>query len=400
MEYLLDISIVVLLIVLGFNVPNFFASADNNDRKTLKYLWLFHLVIATLFFFYVSANGGDAISYWETVKLETHMTFMDYFSLGFGTYFMFVLNYFPSKVMELSFFTGSMIYAFIGFLGFIYFYLLFKRQIKFNSRLFGISLFPAIFFLPNLHFWTAGVGKDAILFFCIAMFFYGIQDVRKNLLKLMLSLLLAYFLRPHIAAFLIMAYAMGVLLDGNMKVYIKGFFLALIVVAFVLFFDSIMGYLRIESLDFDTLSSYSDEKISKLSRGHTGSSVDISQYPFPLKVFTFLYRPFFFDINGVLAILASLENLILLILTIQFFRSYNPVRLFINSSNLHKSILIFFLLGTISFSMILGNLGIMLRQKNMFIPCLLFLCLWGMSKAVEKEMRTVSSETSPLTDQP
>ncbi|MGB1451712.1 MAG: hypothetical protein ACPG7E_08400, partial [Marinirhabdus sp.] len=46
--------------------------------------------------------------------------------------------------------------------------------------------------------------------------------------------------------------------------------------------------------------------------------------------------------------------------------------------------LFFFLMGTISFAYILGNLGIMLRQRNMFLPALLFVCLMGISTKIEK----------------
>ncbi|MEZ4859230.1 MAG: hypothetical protein R2781_10505 [Flavobacteriaceae bacterium] len=379
MENVLDIVLILITVLIGFNSSLFFKNLlEKSDIKVINYLWSYHLIICFIFYFYIQANGGDAINYWETVKQNTNTSILDYFSLGFGTYFMYVLNYFPSKILELSLLTGSIMYAFIGFLGFVYFYLLFKKHIKYNPKLLGVQLFPWIFFLPNLHFWTVGIGKDSLLFFCIALFFYGINDIKKHYGKIVLALLLAYFARPHIAAFMVGSYALGVLLDGKLKVYSKIVLSIVVISTFVLFFNSIMLYLRIENFDFDTLSSYSNDKVEKLSRDHTGSSVDISEYPFPLKVFTFLYRPFFFDINGVLALLASFENLILLIVSLKLIK-LNPFKMFFKGNFIYKSLTLFLLMGVISFSLILGNLGIMLRQKNMFIPALLFIYLWSYS---------------------
>ncbi|QNJ98945.1 hypothetical protein ALE3EI_2407 [Constantimarinum furrinae] len=388
---MLDICLIIILLFLGFKAKYLFRhQLDKSDSKTLNLLWAYHLVICVAFYFYVLANGGDAITYWTEFEVNPNMTMADYFSLGFGTYFMYVLNYIPSKLFELSFLTGSVAYALLGYIGFLFFYVIFKQRIAFNSKLFQLNLFPFIFFLPNLHFWTAGVGKDTLMFFCIAIFFYAMQQPKKHLIKILLAMFLVYFTRPHIAAFLLLSFGIGYILDGGLKVYVKIFFFIILVGAFVGFFDTIMLYLRIENFDLETISSYSEDKVSKLSRSHTGTGVDISSYSFPLKVFTFLFRPLFFDVNGVLAIIASLENLLLLILTAKFIW-LNPIKLFFKASYFFKSLFIFFILGVISFSLILGNLGIMLRQKNMFIPALLFLCLWAFSYSIQN--RTANSGT-------
>ena len=42
-----------------------------------------------------------------------------------------------------------------------------------NATFKGYYLFPLLFYMPNLHFWSCGVGKDTLLFFCIGLFSYG-----------------------------------------------------------------------------------------------------------------------------------------------------------------------------------------------------------------------------------
>ncbi|QIE58269.1 hypothetical protein G5B37_01400 [Rasiella rasia] len=343
---------------------------------------MYHLLFAVLFYFYVNQAGGDAKNYWFTVKENLDIGIIDYIELGFGTYFMYALNYLPSGVMDLTFFTGSIFYALIGYFGFVYLYIVFKERIKYNTYIFKIPLFPTILFLPNLHFWSSNVGKDTLLFFCIALLFYAIKSPKQHIWKILLSLGLAYLVRPHIAAYLIAAFGVALLLDANLKLYKKLFIMAIIVAGFALIFDSLVAYLRIDSFDIDTIMSYSEDKVTKLSRDHTGSSVDISSYSYPLKVFTFLYRPLFIDGLSAFGLLASLENLILIILSVKLLLT-NPWRYLKKSNSFVKALIIFFLLGALTFSLILGNLGIMLRQKNMFIPALLFICLWTFSYHTE-----------------
>lgn len=382
---MLDICIVIIVLLAGFNIKKLFKERlTKKDNKVLDLLWVYHLLFAFIFYFYVNANGGDARNYWFTVKENIDAGFLDYFSLGFGTYFMYALNYFPSKILGLSFMTGSLLYALLGYVGFIYFYIIFKERIDFNTRIFKVKLFPFLFFLPNLHFWTSNVGKDTLLFFCIALFCYGVQKPKEHIIKIVIALALAYFARPHIAVFLILAFGIGVVTHNSLKAYQKIFFIALLSTLFVLFFDTITTYLRIESFNLDTISNYSEDKVTKLSRENTGSSVDISSYPFPLKVFTFLYRPLFFDINGVMAIIASMENLVLLILSIKLLW-LNPFKVFKAGDYFIRSLFVFLIFGVVTFSLILGNLGIMLRQKNMFIPSLLFICLWAFSNQLKNE---------------
>lgn len=380
---MLDFIIIVFIVILGFNLKYLFKKRiDRKYDKYLNGLWICHILIGYAFYLYVNSYGGDARNYWFTVKYNIDLSIVDYFSRGLGTNSMYVLTYFPSKILDLSFLTGSAIYAFIGYLGFLLYFSFFLKHIRFNSKIGRFNLFPLVLFLPNLHFWSSGVGKDTLLFFCIALFVYSIDNFRKNIILIIFSLSLAYFIRPHISFFLIASFAFAFLLDGNLKSYQKILISAVFFVIFLLLFNRILSYLKIESIDSETLSQFSESKVEGLSRSSTGSSVDISGYPLPFKILTFLYRPFFFDINGILAIVASFENLILFILTLKFFRN-NPLKILSGSGFLIKGIVIFFLIGTISFSFILGNLGIMLRQKNMFIPLLIFIVLYTLSKNKE-----------------
>lgn len=384
---LLDAVISILVILFGFWAPRLVQKSFNRtDRRILTALWLFHLLISFTFVWYVNTSGGDAIGYWMHVKRNLNTELSDYLSIGIGTNFMNVFNYFPSKILDLSFITGSLLYALIGFLGIILLYDLLKTKVDYNTNFFGIPLFPWILFLPNLHFWSVGVGKDSLLFFCVILFFYALQSPRKYFHFIIFALLLSYSVRPHITLFLLVSFALASVLEGKLKTYQKGIFLFLILTGFFLAFDRVLVYLQIENLDLGSINEFANSKIDNLSRSHTESAVDIGDAPIPWKMFTFLYRPFFFDINGFLAILASFENAILLLLTFKLF-SVNPIKVFIKADYIYKGLLFFFIIGVISFSLILGNLGIMLRQKNMFIPAFIYICLWAFSHHYKTQNR-------------
>jgi hypothetical protein len=382
---MIDILVFLIVIAMGFGMQKSFSkNLTREDKKNLKNLWLYHVLFGVIYWAYiVYGPGGDSIGYYNASnKLSLENALYLFSTNGPGTFGMYLLNVFPAKIM--GFFGLTMIYTLLGYIGILCFYVLFVKHIQFNSTLGKYKLFPLVFFLPNLHFWSAGLGKDTLLFFCIAVFFYSMQQPSKHLLKIGLVMVLSYIIRPHITIFLIASFGLGYVLDGNLKMYQKIFIGGLFLLAFILLFDKIMGFLKIEDLDAETVNQFSESRAAGLSGSSTGSSVDISSYPYPLKIFTFLYRPLFCDINGVLAIVASFENLLLLILSWKLFK-LNPIKIFKAGNFIVKSLFIFLIIGTLTFSLILGNLGIMLRQKNMFIPALLFVCLWGFSYAVQQK---------------
>ena len=395
---LLDISVCILIFIVGFNLKHFYKGFSAADKNILNKLFFWHFFIAVLFNFYVDTFGGDAQYYWSSVKVERFEDIMQAVERLSATGVIQLLNYIPSNVLDLSFFTGNMMYALIGYFGFVFTYKLIKHvapslESLQSITLFRVPLFPWILFLPNLHFWSSGIGKDAILFFCVTLFAYSLTNIRKRLLGLALAIILSLLIRPHISLFLISAFGLGYLIDGKLPAYQKFFIFMVFLVGFASIFNYVLEFVQLESFESSAIDEYATKRSSALNSERSGSGIDISGYPYPLKVFTFLYRPLFFDINGILAIVASFENLILLILTVRCVRS-NFIKSVRSSSFLIKGILIYFSLGALAFSLILGNLGIMLRQKNMFFILFVVAVLWILSAYSVTIRKSISTTTS------
>ena len=372
----MDFIIVILVLILGnLFINQFKNNISQGNIQTLKNLFVYHLLFGVYYCFFVL---GDAVGYWRQAKTMTEQDFIQSFTEDQGTYFILALNYIPSNVFDLSYFAGTMIYTLIGFIGLGYFFVIAVNLVPKNSKINGYHLFPLLFFLPNLHFWSCGVGKDSLLFFCIAIFTYGLLQPVKRMPMIIFGLVLAYFVRPHITLFMLLGFGMAYFSGKNISIYQRVLFFAVMIGIAIAILPMVLKFAKIEEATIDAFDKFSSNKASLLSRKSAGSAVDISGYPFPVKVFTFLYRPLFFDINGIPAVLASIENLFLLILTFNIFKT-NPIQSFKKAPFVIQGMLYFLLIGTLAFSQTLGNLGIMIRMRNMFLPGLIIFIFWHFS---------------------
>ncbi len=378
--FLLDLFFCIVIFLIGFNLKYTFSDFTRSDYKFLNQIFFFHFFIAILFHLYISNYGGDANFYWSFPKTSSFSDILILIKNKSASGVIYLINYIPSKVIGLSFFTGNMLYALLGYFGFIYLYritkILFKERSVFSEiKLFGVSVFPWIWFLPNLHFWSSGIGKDTILFFCIAIFVYSLCSPKKHWFLITISLLFSLLIRPHITLFLLVSFGLGYILDNKLKRYKKALVFLVFGLGLISIFSYVIEFIQLESFETKAIEEYTSRKSSKLNQIASGSGVDVSTYPIPAKIATFLFRPFFFDINAILAIIASVENLILLLFSIIVFKN-KPYVAFKKGSFLIKGIFIYFIIASIAFSLVLGNLGIMLRQKNMVIPMLIIFGLW------------------------
>ena len=383
----MDFLFATVFVLLGYLfVISFKRKLSQSNLTTLKQLYFYHLLFGIYYYFFVY---GDSIGYWRQAKFMTFDRFLYSFKEEQGTYFMYALNYIPSNVLDLSYFTGTIMYSVIGFIGFSYFYVTAIDTIPTNPKFKGYNLFPLLFFLPNLHFWSCAVGKDTVLFFCIGIFIYGVMNPTKRILFIILALSLSYVVRPHITLFMIISFGFAFIANNNKSIFQRVLFTSIMIGIAVSIFPLVLKFSKIEEATLDNFNNFALTKASLLSKSYTSSAIDVSSYPFPIKVFTFLFRPFFFDINSIPSLLAAIENMILLVLTISVFRN-KPLTTFRKAPFVIQGMIYFLIIGTIAFSQSLGNLGIMIRMRNMFLPGLIIFLLWHFSYQNNEEINNTS----------
>lgn len=372
----LDLLYIPIIVLLGLGFINLFSSQlTERDQQVLRKLFFFHLLMGTYYCFFIQ---GDAIGYWRIPKTYTFETFKEGLFNGEGTMFMYAFNFLFSNLLNMSYLSNTLLFSLLGFMGLTFFYLVAVQTVPYNKIISGYVLFPLIFFLPNLHFWSSGVGKDTTLFLCIAMFSYGIMKPFTRIPLLVISMLLAMAIRPHIVLFLMVGFGLAYVLGGKVSGFQRVLFSAVMIGIGLAILPSVMEFAKIEEASAESFDKFAQDKASVLSRSHTGSAVDISSMPFPLKVLTFWFRPFFFDVRNLNGLIASLENLVLVIVFIKAMRA-KPLRAFKAAPFVIKGLVFFLIVGTLAFSLSLGNVGIMIRMRNMFLPGMLIYLMWVFS---------------------
>lgn len=380
----MDYIIVILLLIFGFSLKNLYPQLGGKEHILIDQLFFYHMIMSFIFYLYIIVFGGDAIMYWKSVKEITFPELWQQILLRGGpTNYMALINFIPSNILNLSFFSGCIMYGTFGHWAIVLLIVNIKEEIPLlshlkNIQILNLSIYPTILFLPNFHFWSAGIGKDTILFFCVSGFIFAIKKLKQRWAWLIPIFFLSYTIRPHILLFLIAGLGASFILKSKMFVFQKVLIIGAGFIAFLPLLNNVLEFAKIDESSIDSFSKFSETKAGHLSN-KAGSGIDISNLPYPLQVFTFLYRPLFFDAPNALGLLASIENIVWLVLSINFFRN-KPIKVFKESHLIILGSFLFWLIGALAFAPVLGNLGIIIRERNMFLPAFMLFAIIGLAK--------------------
>lgn len=340
------------------------------NLSTLNQLYWFHILFVLIY--YIITNGRtDSVGYYYRPQLDYDSWFSAYST---GTRFIDFLGYPFINYLHFTYEMMMVLFAWTGYWGFVYFYIFFKENITYKHKLFGFDLINLFIFLPNMHFWTASLGKGSIIFMAMAMVVYGLSNVKKRKATMILGFLLVYHIRPHVFLFMAIGIVVG-LFTGRQKVPFYQKFLVFVgsAVSIALLYNQIMSFVGLDSQNvLESFDQFSNKRSFELSKANSG--IDISNYPMVLKWFTFWYRPLFVDAPGFAGLMVSFENLIYLMLTVKLFNG-GFFRFMAKSSALIKMSAVVFLIMSFALSETLSNMGIIIRQKAMVMYFLLFIII-------------------------
>ncbi|MFN4198350.1 MAG: hypothetical protein ACK4FS_04905 [Flavobacterium sp.] len=360
----MDIIVVFILVVLATQLLLTAMSKKHPlfDRSLMLKLFLYHLGFFLLYYIMALSNPTDSKHYYYVATLRQD----DWFGL-FETSTNFI-NFVavPFVQMGLSYESLMLIFAWFGFVGFVYAYLFFKEHIPQRIEIFkGVDFLTLLLFLPNMHFWTVSLGKGSIIFMGIMMFMYAIKNPKGRFILLFMGGFIAYMVRPHMMFFLLFSLALGLFFgkDRNVSSTTK---VAMVIIAVGFLFaasSSVLSMVNLEGSE-DVISdfeAFAESRSTELAKA--GSGIDMGSYPLPLKLFTFWFRPLFFDAPGFLGLFSSIENLLYLFIFSKIL-SFKFISFLKNSSYIVKMSMAVFL--SVSFGMIFmaSNLGIIIRQKS------------------------------------
>lgn len=328
------------------------------------------MFFAGVYYVMTLSSRSDSVSYY--LKPQYLDSWFEAYATG--TKFIEFLGYPFINYLMFTYEMMMVLFAWVGYWGFVYFYIFFKENIKYKHTFQGYDLITLFIFLPNMHYWTASLGKGAPIFLSIAMVVYGLSNLKYRKQTLIWGLLLMYHVRPHIFLFMALGIVVG-LFTGRQKVpfYQKFLVFAGSAAAVVLMYDQIISFVGLDSQNLlESFDQFSNKRSFELAKANSG--IDTSNYPLLLKLFTFWFRPLFVDAPGPVGLIVSFENLLYVFLAFKLF-SGRFLKFMSKSSALVKTSAVVFLATSFALGETLSNMGIIIRQKSMVMYFLLFIII-------------------------
>ena len=364
----LDVVIILLYLIGIIITSNNYLKISRKHFNLFLLVGITHLLFTFLYYSITLNNVADAIGYYRRVYFIFRSwpeTLGENF--GQGSNFIYFLLYPLVKFFNISYFGCFFIFSYVGLLGFK---LMYDVIIDLFNNNWSTNFL--LLLLPNLHFWSVGIGKDALIFFALSCF-VTVFYFKKSFRSYIIPLILVGFIRIHIVVFIAIGYMFATTFQNKSKS--SGY------KAFIIILSSLLSYvvfpLLKERLGVDDASSV-DEKIEKLQNVNMNgdSGVDLSNSFLIVKWLAYMYRPLFYDAKNVLSLLASIENTLYVVI------SYKCIKIFLFIKKADKIDFFFwfcfFIMITVSMpsAYLLSNLGIAMRQKTMAFPFFLSLFLY------------------------
>ncbi len=373
---------VLFLIILFFilNQVIFGAYAKRHaflDKKKLNLLYLYHLIFYGVYTWYAYNNPSDSNNYFR--EISNHQgTWLELF--GTDTAFIHFFAY-PFYSLGFSYDMLMVTFAWFGYLGFVYAYLFIREKIPIKIKVFkNFDLLTLILFFPNMHFWTASLGKGSAIFLGLMMFSYAIINPKKRIYLLLLSSVIIYYIRPHMFMFVAVGTVLGYM-SGREKIpfWQKALVFLSLGGALVLLQDQILAVMNLQNSDnlIEDFQAQSAERAEDLN--NAGSGVDMSAYPLPLKLFTFWFRPLFIDAPNILGLIVSAENLIYLLLFFKILKK-DFIKFIKKSPAVVKMSFVIFFSTSFAMTFVMSNLGIIMRQKSMVMYYIFFVIYYYLAQ--------------------
>lgn len=374
------VGAIILILILFLITQGFYKSYLKRhawfSRNLMNSLFLYHLFFQIVYYTYALFNPSDSKRYF-TRPQETN-SWWELF--GTSTTFIDFLSWPFVKILNFNYEMMMVLYGWFGFIGFLYAYLFFRENIPIKVKVLKIDFLLLVLFLPNMHFWTSSLGKGAPIFMGLMMIAYAIKDAKNRWAILVIGSLITYYIRPHVFFFVAVGIVLGYMTGREKIAFWKKLLIYVGMFGSVyLVQDTILGMAGLSQSEnlVEGFEEFSEDRGTELAKSDSG--VDMTSYPLYLKLFTFWFRPLFFDAPGILGLIVSAENLIYLLLFFKILKR-DFLGFIIKSPVSIKMSITVFLLASIAMSFVMSNLGIIMRQKSMVMYFLFFVIYYYLAQ--------------------
>lgn len=365
------LTLLLLLLLTAYIIK---AMVNRFHLPSERYLWtlfIVHALMTAIYMLYAALTTSDSIAYFNKSAGVT-----SWLSLwGTGTTFIHFFAWPFTGLFGLSYYATMIIFSFFGFMAIMLFYITARENVKLEPVWMNLTAIELVFLLPNTHFWSSSLGKGSAIMFGLALFTYGLSRFNRRFIPLVVGGLITFMVRPHILFTAILSVMLGVVLTSSgIKPFLRWFIFILAAVVFIYISEDVLKFTETESLDI-TSSSTLSHRAAELSKATTG--VNIQDYGLFMRMFTFWFRPLFFDGLGILGITVSFENLLYLYMFFMVIRQ--GILTWKDWNGWFRICLFFFLFGSFALAQVTGNLGIAMRQKAQLMPFFFIIYFKAMS---------------------
>lgn len=326
---------------------------------------------------------GDAVGYHGKGKFVAQFFKRGDFSLmaeypPLGTYAMIHLSGLIYSVLPPSMLGMFFWCAFFAFAGSVFYYRAYLAAFPDGNR---IRFRWIVFFLPSILFWPSSLGKDAVVYAGLGLAFWGLASFYRQgkimgLLGTATGLIVAGVIRPHVALFVLVAgavtYGVGLLFFVRKRPMV--WWAGIMIFAFL---ATIVTRMAIPYFERAGLSDFSIEEIRSFYEFRQQATLQGGSKAIPPVVFSLagpiaaipyvLFRPLLFEARSLQMAVASIESLVWLVLFFRWRQTFmdRMRRIFTDPFTLHLVVFVWIMMMAHT---IAGNLGIIARQRTVFLP--------------------------------
>jgi len=286
---------------------------------------------------------------------------------------------------------GFVVFSLLSFWGIYFFYRAFRVAIPDGD---SVRYLLLLVLLPSMLFWPSSIGKDAWMMFGLGMAAYGAArlfvGLRGGALPIIAGLTACAMVRPHLSLIFMVGLAIGTVLRRSqharkLTISRRVITIAVVLVAGGLVISSVQSFFGLDGgFDAEAVDSVLSETARRSGQG--GSVYEAvrpgSPVQFPWAVVTVLYRPFLFEAHNLTALIAAIEGLALVGLTVLGARRLATVPRRMVSDAYISFVICYTLVFTFAFSAV-GNFGILVRQRTQLLPFFVVLLALPVQSAID-----------------
>ena len=370
MEYT-EIIKFFIIFLLGLLFLNYLRKILHVSQVRTNLIYFYHTIFMFLRYYYGENNPDDAPSYflWATTDIFNEISFKSHF------YLIYLVRFLNLK-LDFNYIQVCLIFNIIGSIGLIF--LVSILQNIFYKNYTNTDRFIILFLvlLPSLNFYTSSIGKDAIIITASSMFLYSILRINNRIILFIFSIAIITVIRPYVGFFIFIAFIIFYVLNIFKFHFILNIFILFFIATLVTFGSSaLLTEYDIKFNNIDVIYQFIESRQSSYQQSNTYTN--LQEIFFLFRPVSYLFRPFIFEVNNPLMLVASLENLFLLFVFCYYILRINLKKIFFNKDL--QFIFIFSSVFLIFLSNITPVLGMAVRQKWMILIFMIYL-LFALSK--------------------